>query len=271
MIDLRTASPYDTMMYFVNSNKEWGSVIEDDKYFDNEELEDNFLVFYVYAFAHLGLPRGTRAQLEMAKFISDRTIPHKMVMAMRGLSKSLTSQIYVVWRLLNDPDEKILVMSAGSDRAKSYTQFVKKLIGTLPITRPMMPRHNIERTSTQMFDVAGSAASDSASIYAVGAGNQLAGFRATLVIYDDVETANSVESTTMMEKNDAGQRSHYITLEFSISDAPGPDEIIVALGASSGGRAHPRIGNRYQDLEDMDRMAAEAGGVVAGRPSDGKS
>ena len=75
----------------------------------------------------------------------------------------------------------------------------------------------------------------------------------------------------MMEKNDAGQRSHYITLEFSISDAPGPDEIIVALGASSGGRAHPRIGNRYQDLEDMDRLAAEAGGVVAGRPSDGKS
>ncbi len=75
----------------------------------------------------------------------------------------------------------------------------------------------------------------------------------------------------MMEKNDPGQRSHYITLEFSISDAPGPDEIVVALGASSGGRAHPRIGNRYQDLEDMDRIAAETGGKVAGRPTDGSS
>lgn len=70
----------------------------------------------------------------------------------------------------------------------------------------------------------------------------------------------------MMEKNDPGQRSHYITLEFSIADAPGPDEIVVALGASSGGRAHPRIGNRYMDLEEMDKAAAEAGTTVAGRP-----
>ena len=92
-------------------------------------------------------------------------------------------------------------MSAGSDRAKSYTQFVKKLIALLPITNPLTPRHNLDRTSTQMFDVAGSDPSDSASIYAVGAGNQLAGFRASLIIYDDVETAQSVESIVMMEKN----------------------------------------------------------------------
>jgi len=137
----------------------------------------------------------------MAKFMSDTSNPHRLVAAMRGLSKSLTSQIYITWRLLNDPNEKILVMSAGSDRAKSYTQFVKKLIGLLPLTKPMMPQHNKQRTSTQMFDVAGAGASDSASVYAVGAGNQLAGFRASLVIYDDVETAQSVESTVMMEKN----------------------------------------------------------------------
>ena len=179
----------------------WGEINRDDKYYETHELEDNFICFYVYAFAHLGLPSPTRAQLELANFMSDRSNPHRMVMAMRGLSKSLTSQIYVVWRLLNDPNEKILVMSAGSDRAKSYTQFVKKLISTLPITKPMVPRHNLERTSTQMFDVAGSSPSDSASIYAVGAGNQLAGFRATLVVYDDVETAQSVESATMMDKN----------------------------------------------------------------------
>lgn len=190
--------------YYIDraKNTEWGKVNEDDKYYEDSDLEDGFMCFYVYSFAHLGLPAPTRAQLELANFISDRKNPHRMMMAMRGLSKSLTSQIYVVWRLLNDPNEKILVMSAGSDRAKSYTQFVKKLVGTLPITKPMMPRHNMERTSTQMFDVAGATASDSASVYAVGAGNQLAGFRASLVIYDDVETAQSVESMVMMEKND---------------------------------------------------------------------
>ena len=189
--------------YYVDraSNTPWGAVNQDDKYYETYELEDSFLCFYVHSFSHLNLPAPTRAQLELARFMSDRTNPHRLVAAMRGLSKSLTSQIYVVWRLLNDPNEKILVMSAGSDRAKSYTQFVKKLIGLLPITRPMMPQHNKQRTSTQMFDVAGASASDSASVYAVGAGNQLAGFRASLVIYDDVETAQSVESTVMMDKN----------------------------------------------------------------------
>lgn len=52
----------------------------------------------------------------------------------------------------------------------------------------------------------------------------------------------------MMHKDDEGKRSHYLTLQFAINDAPGPNEIVVALGASIGGRPHHRIGDRYQDL-----------------------
>lgn len=55
----------------------------------------------------------------------------------------------------------------------------------------------------------------------------------------------------MMDKKDAGRRSHYLTLEFHIPDAPGPNEIIVALGVALNGRPHHRIGDRYQDMEDM--------------------
>lgn len=58
-------------------------------------------------------------------------------------------------------------------------------------------------------------------------------------------------SIPMMHKHDEGLRSHYLTLDFTITDAPGPDEIIVALGAATGGRAFPRIGNRYSDMEEM--------------------
>lgn len=187
--------------YFCNASV-WGKTYEDDKYFDDADLEDHFILFYTYAFAHLNLPRPTRAQYEMALFISDRTNPHRMLMAMRGLAKSLTSQIYTVWRLLNDPNEHILVMSAGSTRAKNYSQFVQKLIKLLPITKPMSPRHNIERTSGESFDVAGSQISDSPSVYAVGANTQIAGFRATLIVYDDIETAQSVQSVPMSEAID---------------------------------------------------------------------
>ena len=58
-------------------------------------------------------------------------------------------------------------------------------------------------------------------------------------------------SIPMMHKLDAGQRSHYLTLELTIEDAPFADEIIVAIGASRGGRPHHRIGDRYQDMEEM--------------------
>ncbi|WP_395396858.1 amino acid synthesis family protein [Novosphingobium sp. BL-8A] len=60
---------------------------------------------------------------------------------------------------------------------------------------------------------------------------------------------NTSIQVPMMHKDDEGQRSHYITAEFAISDAPLDDEIVIVLGAADGGRVHPRIGNRYLDLE----------------------
>lgn len=55
----------------------------------------------------------------------------------------------------------------------------------------------------------------------------------------------------MMHKNDEGMRSHYLTVQFSINDAPASDEIVVAIGGSIGGRPHHRIGDRYQDIKEL--------------------
>ena len=55
----------------------------------------------------------------------------------------------------------------------------------------------------------------------------------------------------LMHKNDAGRRSHYLTIQFAISDAPRDDEIVIVLGAAMSGRPHHRIGDRYQDLKDL--------------------
>lgn len=65
----------------------------------------------------------------------------------------------------------------------------------------------------------------------------------------------AVISIPMMNKHDAGMRSQYLTLQYSIFDAPAPDEIVVALGAATGGRPHARIGDRYQDMEEMKERA----------------
>ena len=63
--------------------------------------------------------------------------------------------------------------------------------------------------------------------------------------------ADSAIMIPLMDKNDAGRRSHYLTIQFSIADAPRSDEIVVAIGGSIGGRPHHRIGDRYQDLKDL--------------------
>ncbi|MGB3148743.1 MAG: amino acid synthesis family protein [Paracoccaceae bacterium] len=60
--------------------------------------------------------------------------------------------------------------------------------------------------------------------------------------------ANSQIQIPLMDKHDSGRRSHYLTVQFSIPDAPDHDELVVALGAATGGRPHHRIGDRYSDL-----------------------
>ncbi|MFT5137624.1 MAG: hypothetical protein ACI9LY_002560 [Arenicella sp.] len=64
---------------------------------------------------------------------------------------------------------------------------------------------------------------------------------------------NAAIMVPMMHIHDLGMRSHYLTLQFSIPDAPRQDEIVVVLGGASSGRPHHRIGDRYQDLKDMGR------------------
>ena len=65
----------------------------------------------------------------------------------------------------------------------------------------------------------------------------------------------------LMDKNDTGRRSHYLTVQFSISDAPASDELIAAFGGANGGRPHHRIGDRYTDLAELGHDIENPAGV----------
>ena len=58
-------------------------------------------------------------------------------------------------------------------------------------------------------------------------------------------------SIPMMHKTDSGLRPYYLTHEFTIHDAPFDNEIVIAIGGASSGRAHARTGDRYQDMKEM--------------------
>ncbi len=73
--------------------------------------------------------------------------------------------------------------------------------------------------------------------------------------------ANSQIQIPLMDKHDTGRRSHYLTVQFSIYDAPAENELVVALGAATGGRPHHRIGDRYSDLSAIGRDVDNPAGV----------
>ena len=94
----------------------------------------------------------------------------------------------------------------------------------------------------------------SALIHTLRFGNhfrEAVGAKSYLAFTNTRGPANASLQIPLMDKNDGGRRSHYLTIQLSVADAPASDEIVIALGASIGGRPHHRIGDRYQDLKEL--------------------
>jgi hypothetical protein len=104
----------------------------------------------------------------------------------------------------------------------------------------------------------------SALIHTLRFGNhyrEAVGAKSYLAFTNTRGPANAPVMIPLMDKNDEGRRSHYLTIQCSVADAPAVGEIVVALGASVGGRPHHRIGDRYQDLEDLGHDLANPAAV----------
>jgi len=122
-----------------------------------------------------------------------------MLEAQRGLAKSLTAELLVVWLLLRNKNEKIVVVSATSGRAESFTLFCLTLLKTIPILKHLYP-DSTQRGSGRKFDVAGRIHDDSPSVIAFGVTSAKTGSRASFIIYDDVEIPENSMTAQMRDK-----------------------------------------------------------------------
>ena len=107
--------------------------------------------------------------------------------------------MYVVWRLLKNPEDKILVVSASKERADSFSTFTQRLIAELVGLEYLRP-DNSQRNSKIAFDVGPAMASHSPSVKSVGITGQLTGSRADLIIADDIEVVNNSATQQMRDK-----------------------------------------------------------------------
>jgi hypothetical protein len=147
---------------------------------------------------HLNLPDPTPVQYDIAHYI--QTGPRRAVIeAFRGVGKSWVTSAAACWFLWNNPDVKILVVSASKERADAFSTFVKRLINEIPVLQHLKPRAD-QRDSVISFDVGPAKPDHSPSLKSVGITGQITGSRADILIADDIEVPNNSATQTMRDK-----------------------------------------------------------------------
>ena len=164
-----------------------------------KELHKDFRIFLTAVWTHLNLPVPTRAQLCIAEYLQHG--PKRLqIQAFRGVGKSWITAAFVLWTLFNDPNEKIMVVSASKDRADSFSIFCQRLILEVPWLSHLRPKNDDQRWSRISFDVGPAAPHQAPSVKSVGITGQLTGSRADLMVLDDVEVPNNSMTELQREK-----------------------------------------------------------------------
>ena len=161
-------------------------------------LQQDFKLFLQALWHELHLPPPTRAQYAIADYL--QTGPKRLqIQAFRGVGKSWITGAFVLWTLFNDPERKIMIISASKERADNMSIFLQKLIIETPWLNFLRPKADDSRWSRISFDVACSP-HQAPSVKSVGITGQLTGSRADLMILDDVEVPGNSMTELMREK-----------------------------------------------------------------------
>jgi hypothetical protein len=186
----------------------------------NDPIQSDFRNFLWIVWRHLGLPDPTPIQNDVALWLQNGP-RRRITMAFRGIGKSWITSAYVCWRLLCNPQIKVLVVSASKERSDQFSLFTMRLINELEILHHLIPRSD-QRSSKISFDVGPARPDHSPSVKSVGITGQITGSRADLIVADDVEIPSN--SAT------AGQRAKLAETvkEFDAVLKPGGE--IVYLG-----------------------------------------
>ena len=161
-------------------------------------LKDDFKLFLQALWSQLDLPNPTRAQYAIADYLQHG--PKRLqIQAFRGVGKSWITGAFVLWTLFNNPEKKIMIISASKERADNMSIFLQKLIIETPWLVHLRPKSDDSRWSRISFDVACSP-HQAPSVKSVGITGQLTGSRADLMILDDIEVPGNSMTEFMREK-----------------------------------------------------------------------
>lgn len=166
----------------------------------------------------------TPVQMQILDYLENGP-KRRVIAAFRGCGKSTLSSMYLLWRLFNNPEEKVLVISASLGRAEAMTAWMLKTITDVEWLRHLQPDTHDGRYSRIAFDVGCCRfIEQSPSVRAAGITGQITGSRASLILVDDCETPTTALTQVQREK----LRNSLNELEAILK--PGPNAEIVYLG-----------------------------------------
>lgn len=187
---------------------------DEDKYL--KKLINDFPTFLEYVYSYIGLGKPTSGQNRIAEILGEN--PKELILqAPRGVGKSWITGIFGTWRLLRNPDEKILIVSGTSGLSEDVSKFMRRLLHDVPLLKHLEPTSDMS-DSVIKWNVRGCKPAIVKSVSAVGIGGHIVGKRATLVIADDVEIPSNSQTQVMREKlmKQVGEFSNIL-----IPDMPG--------------------------------------------------
>lgn len=131
-----------------------------------------------------------------------------LLMAFRGCGKSTLVGLYAAWRLMINPNLRILVVSADDHLAIRMVRNVRRIIERHPACVEILPQ-NPDEWASDRFTVNRSGDLRDPSMVAAGITGNITGMRADLVICDDVEVRNTSDSAD--KRDDLRMRLHELS------------------------------------------------------------
>ena len=157
-------------------------------------------------------------QYDIAQYVALGPL-YSMVQAQRGQAKTTITGCYAVWCLIHDPTLRVLILSAGSKMAKQISTWCIQIINTMDCLEVLRcdKSHPGARASVEAYDVHWmlKGADKSPSIACLGITAAMQGYRADLLVADDIESSKNSLTELMREQ------LRHLTLDFTSINSKG--------------------------------------------------
>lgn len=121
-----------------------------------------------------------------------------LLMAFRASGKSTIVAAFSAWLLYRDPDLRILVLSAEASLSSRMVRNIRKIVEKHPLTATLKPK-KADQWASDRFSVRRARDGRDPSVVSAGLNSNITGYRADIIICDDVEVPGTCDTVDKRE------------------------------------------------------------------------